>query len=105
MADCIPSLITLLPSVQEMSPIDIVPLHHANHYSQIESSIDLIPNHHIYHSGTGDDGIMSGHSGRPLIKDHSQYGRPPPHMAKQAVKVSSTTIIWPISIHILVIIM
>lgn len=80
---------------QEMSPVDgIVPLYH-NGYSDrysVETNIDLIPNHHIYHSGTGDDQLMSGHSGRPLIRPQRDNplplrGRQAPQLGKQSVQV------------------
>ena len=82
--------------LQEMSPIDgIVPLHHTAYSDRygMETSIDLIPNHHIYHSGTGDDNLMSGNSNRPLIRDHPQAGRPAPQVGKQSAHVSVTSVL------------
>lgn len=44
--------------MQEMSPIDIVPLEE-NMYVVEESSMDIVPNHRIYHSERTDSTIFS----------------------------------------------
>lgn len=53
--------------LQEMSPIDIVPLEQNAFEVDLESSMDIVPNHRIYHSERTDSTIFSNMSTNPLV--------------------------------------
>ena len=71
--------------LQEMSPIDIVPLEE-NAYD-LESNMDIVPNHQIYHSERTDSTIFSNMSAMPLM--HQPPQRQASHQTVKKSNVSS----------------
>lgn len=58
--------------LQEMSPIDIVPMVENEYEVDLESNMDIVPNHQIYHSERTDSTLFSNTSTMRLVRQDPQ---------------------------------